>query len=49
LAGGKGKYTRYYFLQGLAKLLTYNAIEQFVGELNINYEQFEQMRNVLNS
>jgi len=48
LGGGKGKCTRYYFLQGLAKLLTYNAIEQFVEEKEISDQQFEQMRNVLN-
>jgi len=48
LGGGKGKYTRYYFLQGLAKILTYNAIEQFIKDKRISDEQFEQMRNVLN-
>jgi hypothetical protein len=48
LGGGKGKCTPYYFLQGLAKLLTYNAIEQFVEEKEISDQQFEQMRNVLN-
>jgi len=47
LGGGKGKYTRYYFLQGLAKMLTYKAVEQFVDEQDISYEQFEQMKNVL--
>jgi hypothetical protein len=47
LGGGKGKYTRYYFLQGLAKILTYKAVEQFVEEQDISYEQFEQMKNVL--
>ncbi len=47
LGGGKGKYTRYFFLQGLAKMLTYNAIEQFVEEQDISDEQFERMRNVL--
>lgn len=47
LGGGKGKYTRYFFLQGLAKMLTYNAIEQFVEERGISDEQFERMRNVL--
>jgi len=47
LGGGKGNYTRYYFLQGLAKILTYKAVEQFVEEQDIGYEQFEQMKNIL--
>ena len=47
LGGGKGKYTRYFFLQGLSKMLTYKAVEQFVEEQDISYEQFEQMKNVL--
>lgn len=47
LGGGKGKYTRHYFLQGLAKILTYKAVEQFIEEQDITYEQFERMKNVL--
>ena len=47
LGGGKGKYTRYFFLQGLSKILTYKAVEQFIEEQDISYEQFEQMKNVL--
>ena len=47
LGGGKGNYTRYFFLQGLAKILTYRTVEQFVDEQNINDEQFEQMKNIL--
>jgi hypothetical protein len=47
LGGGKGKYTRYYFLQGLAKILTYNAVEQFIKNKNINDEEFRNMKNVL--
>ena len=47
LGGGKGKYTRYYFLQGLAKILTYNAVEQFVENQGISNDQFKKMKNVL--
>lgn len=47
LGGGKGKYTRYFFLQGLTKILTYKVVEQFVEEQDISHEQFEQMKNVL--
>ena len=47
LGGGKGKYTRYFFLKGLSKILTYKAVEQFIEEQDISYEQFEQMKNVL--
>ena len=47
LGGGKGKYTRHFFLQGLAKILTYNAVEQFVENQGISGDQFEPMRNVL--
>lgn len=47
LGGGKGKYTRYYFLQGLAKILTYKAVEKFVEEQGLNSQPFEKMKNVL--
>ena len=47
LVGGKGKYTRYYFLQGLAKILTYNSVEQFIKKQDLSSEQFESMRRVL--
>lgn len=47
LGGGKGKYTRYFFLQGLAKIRTIKVVEQFVEEQDISHEQFEQMKNVL--
>ena len=47
LGDGKGKYTRHYFLQGLAKILTYNMVEKFVEEQGLNSQQFENMKNVL--
>jgi hypothetical protein len=47
LVSGKGKYTRYYFLQGIAKILTYNAVERFIEEQDLSSEQFEQIKNVL--
>lgn len=47
LGGGKGKYTRYYFLQGLAKILNYQAVEQFVENQGITDEEFKDMINVL--
>jgi len=42
-----GKYTRYYFLQGLSKMLTYKAVEQFVEEQNLSSEQFEKIKCAL--
>ena len=30
LGGGKGRYTRYFFLQGLSKILVYKSVEEFV-------------------
>lgn len=47
LGGGQNKYTRYYFLQGLAKILTYKAVEMFVEAQGLNSQQFEKMKNVL--
>ena len=47
LGGGKGKYTRYYFLQGLSKILTYQAVEQFIENQGISNEEFKKMKNVL--
>lgn len=47
LGSGKGKYTRYYFLQGLAKVLIYNAVAQFVEVRGLDSQQFEKMKNVL--
>ena len=43
LGGGKGKVTRYYFLQGLKKLLTHASVARFVKEQAISDELFEQM------
>jgi len=43
LGGGKGKVTRYYFLQGLKKLLTHASVDRFVKEHAISDELFEQM------
>ena len=35
--------TRYYFLQGLKKLLTHASVIHFVKEQAISDDQFEQM------
>lgn len=43
LGGGKGKVTRYYFLKGIAKVLIYKSVEQFVTERSISPDQFQQM------
>lgn len=43
LGGGKGQVTRYYFLQGLKKLLTHTSVTRFVKERAISEETFEQM------
>lgn len=43
LGGGKGKVTRYYFLQGLKKLLIHAHVARFVKEQDISDETFEQM------
>ena len=43
LGGGKGKVTRYYFLQGLKKLLVHASVARFVKEQAISDELFEQM------
>jgi hypothetical protein len=43
LGGGKGKVTRYYFLQGLKKLLAHASVARFVKEQAISDELFEQM------
>jgi hypothetical protein len=43
LGGGKGQVTRYYFLQGLKKLLVHASVARFVKEQAISDEQFEQM------
>jgi hypothetical protein len=43
LGGGKGKVTRYYFLQGLKKLLIHASVTRFVKEQEISDDMFEQM------
>jgi hypothetical protein len=43
LGGGKGKVSRYYFLQGLGKLLVHASVSQFVKEQAISDDLFEQM------
>jgi hypothetical protein len=43
LGGGKGKVTRYYFLQGLKKLLTHASLARFVKEQAISDDLFQQM------
>ena len=43
LGGGKGQVTRYYFLQGLRKLLTYGSLNKFVKEHAIDAETLGKM------
>ena len=43
LGGGKGKITRYYFLQGLRKLLTYVNLNNSIRELEISAETLGKM------
>lgn len=43
LAGGKGKVTRFYFLKGIAKILTYKSVEHFITQRSISPEQFQEM------
>ncbi len=43
LGGGKGQVTRYYFLQGLRKLLTYSNLNKFVKEHEISAETLGKM------
>jgi hypothetical protein len=44
LGGGKGQVSRYYFLQGLKKLLIHASVARFVKEQAISDETLEQMR-----
>lgn len=48
LGGGKGQVTRYYFLQGLKKLLAHASVARFVKEHAISEETFEQMLAFVN-
>jgi len=43
LGNSKGKVTRYYFLEGLKKLLIRQTVEQFIKEHNIDQRQLEEM------
>jgi hypothetical protein len=47
LGGGKGKYTRHFFLKGLAKILTVKSVDQFNQEQGISNDEFLGMKNVL--
>lgn len=44
LGNGKGKVTRYYFLKGLAKIIIFKAVEQFLVDNSISADQFEEMK-----
>jgi hypothetical protein len=44
LGGGKGQVSRYYFVQGLKKLLIHARVARFVKEQAISDETLEQMR-----
>ena len=43
LGGSKAQITRYHFLQGLAKILTYQSVVQFVQTQQVTDEGFEEM------
>jgi hypothetical protein len=43
LGGGKGKVSRYYFLQGIKELLTHAGVVRFVKEQKISVETLGQM------
>lgn len=47
LGGGKGQYTRHFFLKGLAKILTVKSVDQFIQKQGISDEEFQQMKDVL--
>jgi len=44
LGGGKGKITRYYFLQGLKKLLIAERVNQFREQHHISDELYTEMQ-----
>ena len=48
LGGGKGKVTRHFFLQGLAKLLVHHSVNTFVKEHNISQKTWEDMCSIVN-
>ena len=43
LGGGKGKVTRYYFLEGLKKLLTHTSVERFLERQEIDGKTLAEM------
>jgi hypothetical protein len=43
LGGGKGKVSRYYFVQGIKKLLVHASVNRFVAEQEISDETFGDM------
>jgi len=43
LGAGKGKVTRYFFLQGLKKILVHKSVKRFVKKQNITHEIWEDM------
>ena len=43
LGGGKGKVSRYYFVQGIRKLLVHASVNRFVEEREISDEAFGEM------
>lgn len=43
LGCGKGKVTRFYFLKGIGKILTYKRVELFVKQRSISPDQFQKM------
>ena len=46
LGKSKGKVTRYFILQGIQALKTYNEIKKFIVENEISDEQIEEMINM---
>jgi hypothetical protein len=47
LGGGKGKFTRHYFLKGLSKILTYKTVSKFIKDPDLEGIPFEPLGDVL--
>ena len=43
LGGCKGEITRYHFLQGLGKIVTYQSVVEFISTHQVSDEGFEEM------
>ena len=47
LGGGKGKVTRFYILQGFAKMITKFEVDDAIEEFNITPEQIKQLMQLM--